>query len=77
MWTLLLYELFERERGWRFTPRCHTETIAKLARLGPAKNGTTPPEFGLVGNVLLDDLEENPKKPCRAYHEDQCRCGEI
>ena len=23
--TLLLYELFEREPGWRFTARCHTE----------------------------------------------------
>ena len=35
---LLLYELFERETGLRFTARCHnTKTIAKLARLGPAK----------------------------------------
>ena len=22
---------------------CHTETVAKPGRLGPAKNGTTPP----------------------------------
>ena len=40
---LLLYELSEREPGWRFTARCHTETIAKLARMGPAKNYTTWP----------------------------------
>ena len=32
---LLLYELSEREPGWRFTARCHTETIAKRARVGP------------------------------------------
>ena len=32
---LLLYELFEREPGWRFTARCHTKTIAKRARVEP------------------------------------------
>ena len=31
---LLLYELFAREPGWRFTARCHTETVAKRARVG-------------------------------------------
>ena len=31
----LLYELSEREPGWRFTARCHTETVAKRARVGP------------------------------------------
>ena len=36
---LVLYELSEREPGWRFTARCHTETVAKLGRLGPAQNG--------------------------------------
>ena len=30
-----LYELFEREPGWRFTARCHTKTIAKRARVEP------------------------------------------
>ena len=39
-----------------------TETIAKLARLEPAKNDTTPPEFGRVNDVSVDDLQENPKK---------------
>ena len=32
---LLLYELSEREPGWRFTARCHTKTIAKRARVEP------------------------------------------
>ena len=41
---------------------CYTETIAKLARLGPAKNGTTPLEFGRVNNVLMDDLQEHSQK---------------
>ena len=40
-WGLL--ELSEREPGWRFTARCHTETVAKPARPGPAKNDGTPP----------------------------------
>ena len=38
---------------------CHTETIAKLARLGPAKNDTTLTENGRVNNVLLDNLDKN------------------
>ena len=32
---LLLYELSEREPGWRFTARCHTKTVAKRARVEP------------------------------------------
>ena len=31
----LVYELSEREPGWRFTARCHTKTIAKRARVEP------------------------------------------
>ena len=34
----LLFELSERELGWRFTARCHTETVAKPGRLRPAQN---------------------------------------
>ena len=41
---------------------CHTKTIAKLARLGPAKNGTTLTKFGRVDKVLLDDVYEDAKK---------------
>ena len=41
---------------------CHTETIAKLVRLGPAENDTTPPEFRRVDKVLIDQLQENPPK---------------
>ena len=62
--------------GWRGTLRvlraetwltvyrtiANTETIAKLARLGPAKNGTTMTEFGRVDKVLLDESYEEPKK---------------
>ena len=38
---------------------CHTETIAKLARLGPAKNDTKLSENGRVNNVLLDHLDKS------------------
>ena len=41
---------------------CHTETIAKLARLGPAKNDELVTEFGRVNNVLLDEVHEDVKK---------------
>ena len=33
-----------------------TETIAKLARLGPAKNNATPPKTDRVGKILLDQV---------------------
>ena len=41
---------------------CHTETIAKLARLGPAKNGDLMTNFGRVSEVLLDEVHEDAKK---------------
>ena len=41
---------------------CHTKIIAKLARLGPAKNDTTLNEFGRVDKVLLDEVYEDAKK---------------
>ena len=41
---------------------CHTETIAKLARLRAAKNGTTLIKFGRVDKVLLDEAIEDAKK---------------
>ena len=41
---------------------CHTETIAKPARLGPAKNDTTLTKFGRVDKVLLDEVYEEAKK---------------
>ena len=40
---------------------CHTETIAKPARLGPAKSGELVTKIGRVDKVLLDDLQENPQ----------------
>ena len=41
---------------------CHTETIAKLARLGPAKNDELVTKFGRVDKVLLDEAYEDAKK---------------
>ena len=41
---------------------CHTETVAKPGRLGPAQNGKLPPQNDRVDQVLLDDLQENPQK---------------
>ena len=41
---------------------CHTETIAKLARLGPAKNGELVTIFGRVNKVLPDEVHEEAKK---------------
>ena len=34
----------------------HTETIAKLARRGPAKNDELVNKFARVGKVLLDEV---------------------
>ena len=41
---------------------CHMKTIAKLARLGPAKNGELVTKFGRVDKFLLDEAYEEPKK---------------
>ena len=41
---------------------CYTETVAKLARLGPAKNGEPVTIFGRVDEVLIDDVYEDAKK---------------
>ena len=43
-------------------PASSTKTIAKLARLGPAKNDTTLTKFGRVDKVLLDDVHAYAKK---------------
>ena len=49
---------------WKYSSflKSNTETIAKQARLGPAKNDTALTENGRVDKVLLDDLQENPQK---------------
>ena len=57
--SLLPYELSEREPGWRFTARCHTETMAKLARLEPAKNGELVTKFGRFSKVLLHHMKKS------------------
>ena len=41
---------------------CYTETRAKLARLGPAKNDELVTEFGRVHQVLRDEVHEDSKK---------------
>ena len=41
---------------------CHTKTIAKLARLGPAKNDELVTKFGRVDKVLLDEAHEDATK---------------
>ena len=41
---------------------CHTETIAKLARLGAAKNDELVTEFNRINRVLIDRVHEDAKK---------------
>ena len=40
----------------------HTETVAKPARLGPTKNGATPPKNDRVSKVLHYEVYEEPEK---------------
>ena len=40
---------------------CHTETVAKPGRLGPAKNDATPPKNDRVIDVLQYEVYEEPK----------------
>ena len=49
---------------WKYSSfsESNTKTIAKLARVGPAKNGELVTEFGRVNNVLLDEVYEDAKK---------------
>ena len=54
---------------------CHnTETTDKPARLGPAENGTAFVEICRFNKLLVDDVQENLRKPCQSYIEDQYRC---
>ena len=41
---------------------CHTETVAKPGRLGPAQNDKLPPKNDRVIDVLMDDLEKSAQK---------------
>ena len=49
---------------------CHTETIAKPARLGPAKNDTTLEFFIELLTFWWITLRKVHRKRCRAYIED-------
>ena len=41
---------------------CYAETMAKLARLGPAENGKLPTQNDRVKKVFLDEAYEGAKK---------------
>ena len=58
-------------------PASSTETIAKLARLGPAKNDELVTEFGRSNKVLSMKYMKTQRKVCQAYIEDQYRCDKI
>ena len=53
-----------RAETWLTVDRtiANTETIAQLARLGPAKNGELLTKFCRVSKVLLDEVYEDSKK---------------
>ena len=52
----------------------HTETIAKLARLGPAKNGTTLENF-IELTTFCSMIDRNaPRVSCPEYIEDLDKC---
>ena len=74
---LLLYELSEREPGWRFTARCHTKTVAKPDRLGPAQNDKPMQIFVELSRFWWITLREVHRKPCRAYVEDEYGCVKM
>ena len=67
---LLLYELSEREPGWRFTARCHTETVAKPGRLGPAQNGELMQNFIEWTMFCMMIEEKSPRICCSEHIED-------
>ena len=53
-----------------FPPDRHMETVAKPARLGPAKNGTTLEIFFELSRFWIFTLRKVHRKRCRAYIED-------
>ena len=46
------------------------KTIAKPARLGPAKNSELVTNFGRVSKVLLNEVYKDARKRCQAFIED-------
>ena len=54
---------------------CHTETIAKLARLGPAKNGATLENFIELTMFYIMIEEKIPRISCPEYIEDLDKCA--
>ena len=53
---------------------CHTETIAKLARLGPAKNGATSGNFIELTMFCIMIGDKSSRISCPEYIEDLDKC---
>ena len=66
-----------RKPGWRFTAglKHNTETIAKLARLGPAENGKLMENFIELTKFCIMFDKKTHMIRCQAYNEDRYRCG--
>ena len=56
---------------------CHTETIAKLARLGPAKNDATSENFIELTMFCILIEEKSPRISCPEYIEDLDKCVKM
>ena len=56
---------------------CHTETIAKPARLGSAKNRATWENSIELSMFWWMTLRKVHRKPCRAYIKDQYGCHKM
>ena len=55
----------------------NTETIAKLARLGPAKNDTTLEILIELSMFWWMNLRKVHRKPCQVYIEDPYACHQM
>ena len=56
---------------------CHTETIAKLARLGPAQNGKLIDFFVELAMFCIIFEKKSPRISCPEYIEDLDKCGKM
>ena len=56
---------------------CHTETIAKPDRVGPAQNGKPMQNFVELSSFCSMTLKKTQRKHCRAYVEYQYGCYKM
>ena len=77
MGALLLYELSEREPGWRFTARCHTKTIAKRARVEPRTQVHVTMKMFIWVEITNEKVFVNFEICFRSYIEDLDRANKI